>query len=106
HGQRALMEIDAQNLLGRMIDDAERAHELRQSEIAKAGFRLRAGDKLVDDDGIVVGQKPDELDDLGDRLLRLMPAEQNVGDDDGPRIDEWIARPAMLVFKLDDGVEG
>ena len=38
HGQRAVVEIDAEHMLDRMIEPAERAHELGQREIAEAGL--------------------------------------------------------------------
>ncbi len=67
-----MVEIDAEHMLGRMIELAEGAHELREREIAETGLGLRARHPLVDDDGIVARQEADELHDLADRLLRLV----------------------------------
>ena len=105
HGERAVVEIDAEHMLGRMVELAEGTHELGEREIAETRLGLRAGDALVDDDGIVARQEADELHDLADRLLRLVPGQKHVRDRDGAGIDEGIARFALLALELDDGVE-
>ena len=105
HGKRAVVEIDAEHMVGRMIELAEGAHELGKREIAETCVRLRAGDALVDDDGIVASQKADELHDLADHLLRLVPGQQHVGHGDGAGVDEGIAWLSLLALQLDDRVE-
>jgi hypothetical protein len=39
---------------------------------------LRTRNLLVDQDGIVIGQMADELDDLADRLLRLVISSNRI----------------------------
>ena len=53
----------------------------------------------------VVGEELHEAQDLAQRLARLVAGKDQVGDGDGAGIDEGIARPAALVFELDDRIE-
>ncbi len=106
HRQRALMEIDAEHQFGGMVQLAVGAHEIGERDVAETRRLLRARHRLVDDDVLLVGEIAQEPHDLADGLLRRMAGEYQVGDGDGPGIDEGVARNAALVFELDDGVEG
>jgi len=106
HRQRAMMEIDAEDVLDRMIEASEGAHETREREIAEAGDGLGAGHLVVDDDILVVGEIADEAHDFADQLLRRMAGEDQVADRDRPGIDERITRLAAFMLELHDRVEG
>jgi hypothetical protein len=106
HGDGALMEIDAERQLRRMLDVAEGLHVVGQRDIAEAGRLLGARHRLVDDDRVVIGEIAHEAQQFADRDARLMAGEVDVGDDQRAGIDEGIARNALFALELDDRVEG
>ena len=105
HGDRAMMEVDAEREIDRVLEHAERLHVVGERGVAKAGALLGGRDRLVDRDRRIVGEEPHEAQDLAQRLARLVAGEDQVGDGNGAGIDEGIARDAALAFELDDGVE-
>ena len=105
HRDRALMEIDAERQLHRVVEHAKRFHVIGQRGVAKTGALLGGRDRFVDRDCGIVGDKPHEVQDFAERLARPVAGQDQVGDRDGARIDERVARNAALEFKLDDRVE-
>ncbi len=57
-------------------------------------------------DRLVVGKIAHEAQQFADRLARRVAGHDDIGDGDRAGIDEGIARNAVLVLELDDGVEG
>ena len=72
HGDGAMVEVDAQREIHRIVEHAERFHVIRQRDIAKACPLLRSGDRLVDEDRTVAGQKLQKAQNLAERFLRLV----------------------------------
>src|SRR4051794_40252194 len=101
-----MMEIDTEHLVDGMVDIVEGAHVIGERDVPEAGLRFGPGDVWIDGDRLVIGQESDEAQDFPDRLTRLMPGQDYVGDHDGAGIDEGVARDAPLMLELDDGVEG
>ncbi len=99
HGERAVMEIDAEDMFDGMIELAERTHEIGEREIAEACRLLRFGDLRVDGDRIVIGKVTHETNDLADRLAWRMSGKHEIADGNGAGIDERIARLAFLVLE-------
>jgi hypothetical protein len=46
-----------------------------------------------------------EAQDVAQHFARLVTRQDGVGDRDRTGIDEGVARNALLVFELDDGIE-
>src|ERR1700704_6225283 len=105
HGDGAMMEVDAERKFHRVIQHAERLHVIGKRNVTKSGALLGGGDRLVDRDRSIIGEKAHEPEDLPPYLARLMPGQNEVGNDDRAGVDERIARYSALVFELDDGVE-
>jgi hypothetical protein len=65
---------------------------------------LGGGDLLVEGEVRVAALGPEEGEQFARRVAG--PGVQTVGDDEGARVDERIARDAVLVLQLHQGVEG
>ena len=105
HGDGAVVEVDPEHLVDRVDQPVERAHELRERDSCGRRWRPRSGRPRRRCHGLVVGEEAQEPQDLADRLLRRVPGQHPVGDDDRAGIDERVARPAVLGLELDDRVE-
>ncbi len=89
-----------------MVQVAVGANEMRQREVAVASFDFGPRDGPVDMDVVVSGGGADEAQQLAQVFARGVVREDRVGDHDGAGIDEGISRDALLVFELEDRVEG
>ena len=72
HGDGAVVEIDAEREIDRVVEHAERLHVVGERDVAEAGALLGGGDRLVDRDRRIVGEKAHEAQDFAQRLARLM----------------------------------
>ena len=106
HFDRALVKIGAQHQIDRVAHIVEGAHIVGERHVAEARGCFRRRNRLVDGDIVVARQIPQKAQHLADGDTGLMTAQIDVGDDDRPGIDEGIARNAMFMFQLNDGVEG
>ena len=70
HGDGAMMEVDAEREIDRVVEHAERLHVVGKRAVAKAGALLGGRDRLVDRDRWIVGEKAHEPQDLAQRLAR------------------------------------
>jgi hypothetical protein len=105
HRDGALVEVHAERAIDRIVDHAEGFHVVRKREVAKARALLGGRDGLVDVDRWIIGDEADEPENLAQRFARLMAGQDQIGDGDRARVDEGIARDAVLALELDDGVE-
>ena len=99
-----MVEIDTKGEIHRMKLISERPHIARKCSVAVPVFRFRAGNSPVDSDRLIVGEEPDELQNVADGFARLVAGEYEVGDDDGASIMNGL-RNSMLVLELDNRIE-
>src|SRR5882757_5129760 len=105
HGDGAMVKINPKRKFHGIVEHSERFHVIGKRYVTKPCALLGGRDRLVDADRSIICEKAHEPEDLPQCLARLMPGENEVGNDDRAGVDEGVARDSPLVFKLDDGVE-
>src|SRR5690606_31742472 len=97
-----MMAIHIEERLDVGVDVAERFHQIRERSVARGGGELGARDGVVEGDWFVAQRRKV----VEDRALRIgLQLHQDVRGDERPRIDEWIARDAVLELELHERVE-
>ena len=97
-----MVEVDAQYQIHGMQQIAKSPHIICQRAVAITAFRLRARDRRVNGDGVVIGEKSDEVQNMTDGLAWLVTCKYNIGNHNRAGIDERIPRQAVLMLKLNN----
>jgi hypothetical protein len=105
HHERALVEIDAQHMVDRMIDIAEGPHEMRQRRVAvPCAVSERATCSSIRMESSSARWRMNwmisPIASFG-----WCPAMIRINHGDGACVDERIARPALFLLQLNDRVE-
>src|SRR5690554_3482937 len=72
HGNRTMVDIDAQHLLGCVNKVTVRAHVMRERKVAVGNSTLGLDYLVIDDDGVIVRQESDEAEDMADGFARFV----------------------------------
>lgn len=99
----ALPEVLLEEDWHRVVDIAVGRHEMGQGGVAVTVHGLGGGHVQVEGERRVAALRSEELEQGLRRVART--GVQPVGDDKGARVDERIARDAVLVLQLDQRVE-
>jgi len=103
-GQGALPEGVRQPACDGVLHVAVAGHEVGQGGVAVAVLGLRGGDDGVEVQRAVATLRAEEVAQHAPGIAG--EAEQPVGDDERPLVDERVARDGLLVRDLDQRVEG
>ena len=85
---------------------AHRRHELGKRDVAMGCCLLGSRNRLIDVNFVVISGQADEPQQLCKDFARLVTLQNRIRHSDCARINEGIAGNAILLFKLQDRIEG
>ncbi len=103
--QRALLEVEVEDLVRRVIEGTGVAQQMGHRPVAVAGLPLREVGREVDPVELAAGQAVEQLLQFGQAPIPGERTEQ-AGDADRAGVDHRVVGPARRGLELDHRVEG